>query len=592
MKTVYFFQSQYSEKYSDYIQYWLPYTAGCLWAYAKNKVTGWKLGGIQFARDNIDEYIQSIEHIDLACFCTYVWNKEYNIKLAKEIKKNFPHCHISFGGPQVTVEYLTFSDSICLNEGETNLVSLMEDISNNLDTQKVYKNSRMPSLQNVPSPYATGVFDDIITNNPEAKWSAVFETNRGCPYSCTFCEWGTGLTGSKIFQFDMKRIQAELEWFAKNPITTMFLADANFGIFKDRDLEIAKLIRKTLSNSSLEYLSMNYAKNSNARIFEIAKILGPLTKGITLSAQSMNSDTLTAIKRQNMKINNFTEMLNLADKYNIETYTEMILGLPFETKESWKKGITDLMELGQHNRVYTQLGNVLPNTEWNTVHREKHNIKTVKMKKFCKEEAYANEPDEEFTDFIVSTDTMSKKDMHESYMYSWVCDQMHYKGYSQIIARWLNVKHNISYKSYYDSMFTMISNSPQINKEFQRISNAFLELLNYGSISDTEISPYNLEFISRQIFFEMIDTCIAFAVRVGNNFVEIPSNVIEIQKRFIKNDMFLVPYEADLDVNLETKKFENTTYKFLKTTSHNNFSNNANGTARGNVIQKNKLILV
>ena len=68
----------------------------------------------------------------------------------------------------------------------------------------------------------------------------------------------------------------------------------------------------------------------------------------------MNPDTLKAIKRQNMKVNNFTSMMKLADKYNTYTYTELILGLPLETKDTWKKGLCDLMELGQHNKIFIQ----------------------------------------------------------------------------------------------------------------------------------------------------------------------------------------------------------------------------------------------
>ena len=64
-----------------------------------------------------------------------------------------------------------------------------------------------------------------------------------------------------------------------------------------------------MSDSKLEYISMNYAKNSNERIL-IAHTLGTVSKGITISAQSMNPDTLKAIKRQNMKVNNFTSMIS------------------------------------------------------------------------------------------------------------------------------------------------------------------------------------------------------------------------------------------------------------------------------------------
>ena len=87
---------------------WLPL------AYAKEKVDDWVLGDV-IKRESIDESVSRIETVDLVAFCNYVWNKEYNMKLAKAIKLKFPKCRISFGGPQTTEEYLVFSDHTCPN---------------------------------------------------------------------------------------------------------------------------------------------------------------------------------------------------------------------------------------------------------------------------------------------------------------------------------------------------------------------------------------------------------------------------------------------------------------------------------------------
>jgi len=561
MKTVYFFQSQFSYDLKSAKQYWFPYTAGTLWVYANQNLSDWQLGGIQYKRDNIQDYIDSIEKIDLACFCTYVWNKEYNIEMSQAIKKKFPKCHISFGGPQVTEQYLEFSDSICLGEGEVSLVELMTDINMGRSTKTIYQNSRMPTLDNLPSPYTQGVFDSMVQAEPGTKWAAVFETNRGCPYSCTFCEWG-GLTASKIFQFDMKRIQAELEWFRDNPVAVIFLADANFGIFKDRDLQIAKQMNATLQGSALEYVSMNYAKNSNQRVFEIAKILGTVSKGITISVQSMNPDTLKVIKRQNMKVNNFADMMKLAEEYNTYTYTELILGLPLETKETWKQGLTNLMELGQHNKIFIQKGLLLPNTDWAKVQQEQYNIETVSIYDFIPGvEQYEN--DKEHAEFVVSTNTMSRQDMHESFMYGWMCEQMHYNGYSQIIAKWLKTKHNVNYKSFYDCMFEMIVNAPDIKHEYNRISSAYLELQQTGKVSVDGILTNTLEIVSRKVFYQMYDSCINFAIQVGKQFASIPQEVIELQRRFLKNTQYTTPYTVNLDVNFETQECIDTSYNVI-----------------------------
>ena len=587
MKTVYFFQSQFSYEHQGVKQYWFPYTAGSLWVYAKQQLDDWQLGDIQYKRDDIQDYVDSIDQIDLACFCTYIWNKEYNIQLAHAIRAKFPDCHISFGGPQTTEDYLDFCDSVCLTEGEVSLVELMTDISQGNPTKDIYENDRMPSLDGIPSPYTEGLFDQMILDEPNAKWAAVFESNRGCPYSCTFCEWG-GLTASKIFQFSMERVTAELEWFRDNPVAVIFLSDANFGIFKERDLEIARLMRDTLSDSKLEYISLNYAKNSNERIFEIAKTLGTVSKGITISAQSMNPETLKVIKRTNMKVNNFTSMMKLADKYNTYTYTELILGLPLETKETWKKGICDLMELGQHNKIYIQKGTLLPNTEWNKSHKEQYNIETVKLWDFVPG-AVVDEKDEEHMDFVVSTNTMDRDDMHESFMFSFMCEQMHYNGYSQIIAKYLRVKHNISYREFYDKMFEMIGSYKGVEAEFNRISKTYRDFQRTGRTTTPGIKAHTLEIVSRKVFYEMYKDCIDFALAVGEQFANIPETVIEMQKRFLNNQYYTVPFTATLDVNLETMTEDETEYRIVDLAEY--ISSNRTGAdfPRG-TIERNKIL--
>ena len=71
----------------------------------------------------------------------------------------------------------------------------------------------------------------------------IIETNRGCPYGCTFCDWGSA-TLSRIRKFDIERVFAELEWCAEARLRAIGIADANFGIF-ERDVEIAEQIADT-----------------------------------------------------------------------------------------------------------------------------------------------------------------------------------------------------------------------------------------------------------------------------------------------------------------------------------------------------------
>ena len=159
-----------------------------------------------------------------------------------------------------------------------------------------------------PSPYQMGVFNNIIKNNPDVLWSMTVETNRGCPHRCTFCDWGT-VTYGKINKFGLNRVAEDIAWAERNKVGFIFNADANFGMFKERDIEIAKMFRKAADNGRLEAVNVQYSKNSTEVIFEIAQILGDISRGVTLSVQSMNEPTLKAIKRKNMSINKISDQI-------------------------------------------------------------------------------------------------------------------------------------------------------------------------------------------------------------------------------------------------------------------------------------------
>ena len=72
----------------------------------------------------------------------------------------------------------------------------------------------MRDITVLPSPYLTGVFDETMKENPNERWLASWETNRGCPFSCAYCDWGSAIA-SKVSRMDMDKLEKELMWFAK-----------------------------------------------------------------------------------------------------------------------------------------------------------------------------------------------------------------------------------------------------------------------------------------------------------------------------------------------------------------------------------------
>ena len=411
----------------------------------------------------------------------------------------------------------------------------------------------MQTLDEVPSPYLSGVFDDIISRNPTVFWNATCETNRGCPYACTFCDWG-GLTQSKIKKFQLERVAAEIEWMSQRAIKSVFIADSNFGIFRERDMEIAKLFRAWLDrDTGLEYISTNYAKNSNAVVFEIAKILGAVNKGITFSVQSMNPDTLKVIKRQNMDTNDTREMLSLARAHGVHFYTELMLPLPLETLETWKAGVCELLELGQHHRIELNTVAILENTEMNSVQRDKYRMQTIQVKGL---QGLAVEESgiDEYVNIVKSTNTMTTSDVIEAYLYTWMVSNLHMNNYTQILSKYHRYVNHIPYREFYDRVFADLSQGGDsvVHRHFDRVRTA---LENLYSVGDTGIQDLYLGVLMSDAtldFYHNITDVLDFSKRLALSLGDVDPGVMQIQERALFNEIYTVPFQVRTEHDIDT----------------------------------------
>ena len=131
-----------------------------------------------------------------------------------------------------------------------------------------YYLSNEKNLDYIPSPFLTGLMDEFLKDG----YYPLFETNRGCPFSCTFCVWGISAL-HKLKTFSLERVKAEFNYVSNNfqKSTNWFLADANFGILP-RDVEIAQMLRDIYDrNDSFDIVILYWAKNVTDRSYKIAK---------------------------------------------------------------------------------------------------------------------------------------------------------------------------------------------------------------------------------------------------------------------------------------------------------------------------------
>lgn len=494
----YFFQVNYSYGKAAH----LPYTAGQLSAYAfadKDIADNYCLERIFFLREPIEKVMAQLDDPFLVAFSSYVWNFNFNKAVAKAIKEKYPQCKIVFGGHHVypgggLLDECPYIDYLLHGEGEIILRRLMRaliglenaeeipGISLRTENGTVTKPQMISSECDFPSPYTNGFFDKILAENPDTEFMALIETSRGCPNSCAYCDWSN--MKSKIRQFPIERVYAEIDWLSQNKVYGLGSADSNFGMFS-RDLDITdRIVAAKKATGYPVGFQTSYAKNSTKTVFDIGMKLekNGLNKGITLSFQSMSKEVLKNIGRENISIEYYAELMKLYNEAGVSTYTELILGLPGETYESIVDGIDTLLNLGQHNSIYVH------NCEWlpcsimgQKDYMERYKIGTSVIP--------LNQPHRQVTDndeipensiIVTSTYSMTKQDWQKMNLFAATVQSFHHMGLLQFFALYLHNEKICSYKDFYTSLLEFILANPStvIGKAFCEIQNKLDDVIN------------------------------------------------------------------------------------------------------------------
>lgn len=477
-----------------------PYAAGALASYAwkfEDVSENYDLKKIIFLREKINDVVASLEQPFLIGFSNYIWNFEYNKKLAESIKSKFPECVIVFGGPQISestdlLDKHPYIDILMHFEGEVPFRDLLRAYINNSDLSTVNNISyRLNEKENMttpvkvfdvkdfPSPYESGIFGRLCDEYPDIDFIPLIETNRGCPNKCSYCSWGK--IKSAVRFFPLSRVYSDIEWVSNRKMEFLGFADANFGMFP-RDLLIAeKIIQCKIENGYPEKFQVSYSKDSGERVFEISKKLNDnsMDKGVTLSFQSMSKTVQKNIGRSNMDIDFYKDLLRKYSEAQIPTYSDLILGLPGETCDSFKEGINELLEYGQHTSLFVHLCEWLPLAEMGkTEYMEHFKIEYSKIPLNQPHRSYlADDEVQEFSKIVTSTYSMTTDMWKEMIMFSTCVLCFHHLGLLQLIAIYLYNECDVKYSDFYSDLLEFMLRKDNPLSVFRIIKNKTDEVI-------------------------------------------------------------------------------------------------------------------
>ena len=176
---------------------------------------------------------------DVLMLSNYIWNESLSLHFAGLSKQISPDTLVVMGGPNVSIEpdrQIAWFESVrnldlyILGEGDflaTEVVknyleagqsvrklgtkeipsSIYRRPDDSIVRQQLWK--RHKAVDEIPSPWLTGIQDEFF----DGRFSPMIETNRGCPFQCTFCVQGEKWY-TKLHYFDEERIKEELTYIA------------------------------------------------------------------------------------------------------------------------------------------------------------------------------------------------------------------------------------------------------------------------------------------------------------------------------------------------------------------------------------------
>lgn len=419
--------------------------------------------------------------LDVLAISVYQWNYAYQYELAKFVRAANPNCLIVAGGPHVEFQnpnFFTtynFVDVAVTGEGEESFRQLIkaklvgrEDYSlvegvclNPKFGTHAFKPVARFDLAHRPSPWLAlkDFWRNYFARHKKYRLAASYESSRGCPYACTFCDWGSA-TNSKMRLVDTETAKEEIDFLlGELKPSFVFWTDSNLGM-ASRDLElVTHFVENKIRHGFPRYLYYSNNKNSYERNLQIAKEFrraNLLTK-YTLSLQHLDEEVIENLKRKNLPSDQIHSLVGKLEEIDYPVFVQFIVGSPGDTFEKWLSAYARLMELGVHSEYRAYPFNLLPNSPAaSPAYMEKWGLRVIERADFVTY-YYMKGRKLNFalskSKYVVGSTSYTENDYIRMHLVTWMIMAFHDHGLTRLIAMYLREELEVSYQDFYRGVF-------------------------------------------------------------------------------------------------------------------------------------------
>ncbi len=409
---------------------------------------------------------------DLVGLSHYIWNDSQTINLLKQLHKVIKtDTKVIIGGPHADrtderlIAYLErgLLDAIVIGEGEKPLFHIVECISKGeeitpidgivcreekgLNSYKPQVHLLKQDINFLPNPYQ---ISDELLESSITSGSIQYETSRGCPFSCTFCD-----QGHKAYRsLTMERVKLDLSFFAAHKPKHIDFLDGTFNLSPKRTIELLNYLIEINESTGCTFhaeIKPELLTSEEIKLMKKANFTS-----VELGLQSIHTSTLKAIKRRNVWEKLEKSVENLLNE-GIDVIVNTIIGLPGETLQLWYESLDYCFNLGRV-RVLSNVLKILPNT-----------VMSQQVEEFGFEYRREN------FNAIESTNALSKEDLHKAIVINKLVNMFWNQANKPISIQLLT--HHI-YKDKFHKLLEDISDLLLTEPQLLQVKDFHMEVLN------------------------------------------------------------------------------------------------------------------
>lgn len=289
--------------------------------------------------DNAGDILAAVldEQPAIVGFGVYIWNVEPTTRLIADLKRVAPDVIVVIGGPEVSYEterqeITALADYVITGEADLEFRLLCEKLLTGSSGEPKIIHAPVPQPEHLRLPYDHYTADDI------AHRVIYVEASRGCPFTCEFCLSALEIP-VRAFALDAF-LQAMQELLDRGAMQFKFV-DRTFNL----NLRISRAILEFFLTRYRPGLFLHFELIPDRLPDTLREIIRRFPVGslqFEIGIQTFSETVCALISRPQDNRKLADNLLFLRNQTGVHIHTDLIVGLPGETAESFADGFDRL----------------------------------------------------------------------------------------------------------------------------------------------------------------------------------------------------------------------------------------------------------